>query len=175
MPALWACHCRAGYVYRDWRTVWRPRTPDDSKRPTDSSSGWCRDFWDTLGARTGTCGGQNMKPRHIIFAGLVIFTTLIVWTWASRNRFASSADRLLLLLPDGTSFSDPKVTVWLDAASEEGLHVVPVHDSELVRPFFPTTQCAGMILPDSIHPTASDVFLTAIHSFVASGGKLMLV
>jgi hypothetical protein len=116
-----------------------------------------------------------MKPRHIIFAGLVIFTTLIVWTWASRNRFASSADRLLLLLPDGTSFSDPKVTVWLDAASEEGLHVVPVHDSELVRPFFPTTQCAGMILPDSIHPTASDVFLTAIHSFVASGGKLMLV
>ena len=116
-----------------------------------------------------------MKRRWTISAATILVLTLIVWAWAARDRSTWSADRLLLLLPDGTSFSDPGVTVWLDAASEEGLHLVPVHDSELVRPFFPVTQCAGMILPDTIHRTASDVFLTAIHKFVASGGKLMLV
>jgi hypothetical protein len=32
-----------------------------------------------------------------------------------------------------------------------------------------------MILPDSVHRAASDVFVTTVHNFVASGGKLMLV
>ena len=91
------------------------------------------------------------------------------------DRSASTADRLLLLVPDGTSLSDPKVTVWLDAGSEEGLHVVPVHDSDFLRPFLGESQCAGVILPDSIHQQASDAFIATLHRFVAEGGKLMLV
>ena len=116
-----------------------------------------------------------MNSRRITFAAITLVLVFIVWTWAAHDRVTTSTDRILLLLPDGTSFSDPRVTVWLDAASEEGLHLVPVRDSELVRPVSPITQCAGMILPDSIHRTASDDFLTAIHNFVAAGGKLMLV
>ncbi|MBV8476833.1 MAG: polysaccharide deacetylase family protein [Acidobacteria bacterium] len=104
-----------------------------------------------------------------------ILLALIVGSWAARDRATGSADRLLLLLPDGTSFSDPRVGVWLDAASEEGLHVVPVHDSEFVRPLFGVTQCAGIILPDTIHRAAGDVFLESIRTFVGSGGRLMLV
>ena len=116
-----------------------------------------------------------MKRRTIIVAGSVALLLLITWLWLARDRPRSTADRLLLLVPDGTSFSDPKVTVWIDAGSEEGLHVVPVHDSEFLRPMLGEFECAGVILPDSIHQQASDLFITSLRRFVAQGGKLMLV
>ena len=117
-----------------------------------------------------------MKSRRaIIAAGIVILAALIAWSWATHDRFRSTADRLLLLVPDGISFSNPKVTMWLDAGSEEGLHVVPVHDSEFLRPLWGESKCAGVILPDSIHQQASDLFVATLHRFVADGGKLMLV
>jgi hypothetical protein len=116
-----------------------------------------------------------MKRRAIIVAGSLALVLLVTWLWVARDRPRSSADRLLLLVPDGTSFSDPRVTVWSDAGSEEGLHVVPVHDSEFLRPFLGEFQCAGVILPDSIHQRASDLFIATLRRFVAQGGKLMLV
>ena len=76
-----------------------------------------------------------MKRRAIIVVVSLALVLLIAWRWMARDQPRSTADRLLLLVPDGTSFSDPKVTVWIDAGSEEGLHVVPVHDSEFLRPF----------------------------------------
>jgi hypothetical protein len=117
-----------------------------------------------------------MKCRRTIFAtGGVILVALIAWSWATHDRFRSTADRLILLVPDGISFSNPNVTMWLDAGSEEGLHVVPVHDSEFLRPLWGQSKCAGLILPDSIHQQASDLFVATLHRFVADGGKLMLV
>jgi hypothetical protein len=116
-----------------------------------------------------------MKRRTVIVAGSLALVLLITWLWVARDQPRSTADRLLLLVPDGTSFSDPKVTVWIDAGSEEGLHVVPVHDSEFLRPLLGELQCAGVILPDSIHQQASDLFIATLRRFVAEGGKLMLV
>src|SRR6202158_2055775 len=115
------------------------------------------------------------RPRTFVAIGSVILVVLIAWSWAMYDRFRSTADRLLLLVPDGISFSNPKVTMWLDAGSEEGLHVVPVHDSEFLRPLWGETKCAGVILPDSIHQQASDLFVATLHRFVAGGGRLMLV
>jgi Polysaccharide deacetylase len=118
------------------------------------------------------------RHRTIIALSSVILVALIAWTlasWATRDPFRSTADRLLLLVPDGTSFSNPKVAMWLDAGNEEGLHVVPVHDSDFLRPLWGDSQCAGVILPDSIHQQASDLFVATLHRFVADGGKLMLV
>ena len=115
------------------------------------------------------------RPRTIVAIGSVILVVLIAWSWATYDRFRSTADRLLLLVPDGVSFSNPKVTMWLDAGSEEGLHVVPVHDSEFLRPLWGESKCAGVILPDSIHQQASDLFVATLHRFVGEGGKLMLV
>jgi hypothetical protein len=117
-----------------------------------------------------------MKRRRAI-AGTcsIILVALIAWSWATHDRFRDSADRLLLLVPDGVSFSNPQVTMWLDAGSEEGLHVVPVHDSEFLRPLWGESKCAGVILPDSIHQRASDLFVATLHRFVGDGGKLMLV
>ncbi len=117
-----------------------------------------------------------MKRRRTMVATcIVILVGLIAWSWAAHDRCRSTADRLLLLVPDGISFSDAKVTMWLDAGSEEGLHVVPVHDSAFLRPLWGESKCAGVILPDSIHKEASDVFVATLHHFVADGGNLMLV
>ena len=93
----------------------------------------------------------------------------------ARARSRSSADRLLLLLPDDSNFTDARVTVWLDAASEEGLHIVPMHDSTYLRPLFEDRTCAGIILPDATHIQASDVFISTIRDYVENGGHLMLV
>jgi hypothetical protein len=117
---------------------------------------------------------MNRRRAIVAIAGAVL-VVLIAWSWARHDRFRSTDDRLLLLVPDGISFSDPKVAMWLDAGSEEGLHVVPVHDSEFLRPLWGESKCAGVILPDSIHQQASDLFVATLHRFVADGGKLMLV
>ncbi len=116
-----------------------------------------------------------MKYRWIILGTSVLLLALIVGAWSSRGHSDADADRLLLLLPDGISLSDYRVTVWLDAASEEGLHVVPMRDSEFVRPFFGHPKCAGIILPDTVHQPASDFFIASIRRFVTAGGKLLLV
>jgi hypothetical protein len=116
-----------------------------------------------------------MKLRWIILGSSILLLALIVGAWSSRGHSDADADRLLLLLPDGVSLSDYRVTVWLDAASEEGLHVVPMRDSEFVRPFFGQPKCAGLILPDTVHQPASDFFIASVRRFVNAGGKLLLV
>src|ERR1051326_4689434 len=110
---------------------------------------------------------------------LIVGTTgllLIIgsWLWPRRGG-AGDLDRLLLLVPDETSFSDPKVAMWTDAGNELGLHVVPIHDSEFVRPFFGQPDCAGLIFPDSIHQSAGDPLIAAVRRFVLAGGHMMLV
>jgi hypothetical protein len=113
--------------------------------------------------------------KRIIAATAVLTVTLIAWFVFGHDPFGSTADRILLLVPDGVSFSDVRVAVWLDAGSEEGLHLMPVHDSDFVRPLFGQSRCAGIVLPDSVHGQASDPLSSSLHKFVADGGALMLV
>ncbi len=114
--------------------------------------------------------------RWMVVAGILCLVAAGVWlALRTRTRSKMEADRLLLLVPDDASFSDPRVTVWLDAASEEGLHIVPIHDSTYLRPLSDDRACAGLILPDAIHVQASDLFISTIRDYVANGGHLMLV
>lgn len=118
---------------------------------------------------------KRPNSTRLVGAALLLTLALALGLWSCSDPFHSTADRVLLLIPDGTSKSDPRVTVWLDAANEEGLHVIAVHDSEFLRPVAGESKCAGIILPDSIHQQASDLFVAGIEHFVANGGKLMLV
>jgi hypothetical protein len=113
----------------------------------------------------------------IVALAVIVSVTLAVAFLRLRDRdpLSPDTDRVLLLVPNGMDYSDPRVTVWLDTASEEGLHIVPMHDSSFLRPLFGRPRCAGIILPDSIHVRASDLLLSAIRDYVATGGKLMLV
>ena len=119
-----------------------------------------------------------MKMRAIFGAAAVCalaFLSAGFFLWRTKRAEIATADRLLLLLPDGTSFSDPRVTVWLDAAAEQGVHVAPMYDSAYLDPVTGPPRAAGIILPDTIHSRASAVFVEAIRKYVASGGNLMLV
>jgi peptidoglycan/xylan/chitin deacetylase (PgdA/CDA1 family) len=84
------------------------------------------------------------------------------------------ADTLLLLLPDDLDARTPAVQEWLDAASEEGLHLQPIHDSEFLNPLS-TLHSAGIILPDQLHRSANDVLIGELHRYVRGGGNLMVV
>src|ERR1700722_4240827 len=118
-----------------------------------------------------------MKKQAIAVSVTVLaLSCMAAWlAMSAYGHFSAGADELILLVPDGASFSDPRVTLWLDAASEEGLHVIPTHDSAFLDPLFGRPKCAGVILPDSIHGQASDLLVGEIRDYVASGGNLMLV
>src|ERR1700722_4247306 len=118
-----------------------------------------------------------MKKQAIAVSVTVLaLSCMAAWlAMSAHDQFSVGADGLILLVPDSASFSDPWVTVWLDAASEEGLHVIPMHDSAFLGPLFGRPKCAGVILPDSIHQQASDVLLGEVRDYVANGGNLMLV
>jgi len=116
-----------------------------------------------------------MKWLWTSIAVVVLVLGFGVWLWSAHGRSGAAPDRLLLLLPDDVNLSDPKVTLWLDAGSEEGLHLVPMRDSEFTKPFFGQPSCAGVILPDMVHQQASDLFIAAVRRYVAGGGHLMLV
>ena len=88
----------------------------------------------------------------------------------------SGVDIIALLLPDGADTADPRITVWLDAAREEGLHLQPLTDSQfLQQQAAGSLGYAGVIMPDQVHITASDALVSAIQSYASGGGTLMLV
>src|SRR5580700_4660531 len=148
---------------------------DDSQRAQYHVGRRSRCFWHIVGPGTRAGGEESMKVGWIVFGATTLVITLAVWSWSAHGRWGAAPDRLLLLLPDEVSLSDPKVALWLDAASEEGLHVEPMRDSDFTRPFFRQPACAGVILPDTVHLEASDLFIASLRRYVAGGGHLMLV
>lgn len=116
-----------------------------------------------------------MTRKRAVTLALALLSVLGTLAWIASGKAGFSSDQLLLLLPDGISSSNPYARMWLDAAAEEGLHIVPVHDSEFVRPVLNRSVGAGVILPDTIHCRASDIVILALQHYVAAGGKLLLV
>lgn len=116
-----------------------------------------------------------MKRYGILAAVFLLALAAVAVGWTRWHHRVPNSDEIFLLLPDTVPFNDPQVSLWLDAASEEGLHVAPVHDSDFVRPLFGPGRCAGIILPDGIHKEANDAFIGSVQNYVADGGKLMLV
>lgn len=82
---------------------------------------------------------------------------------------------LILLLPDATVVSDPRVAAWLDAAQEGGFKLQLMYDSEFLQLGTSVTNYRGVILPDQMHQTANDSLVSALQNYVATGGQLMLV
>ena len=82
---------------------------------------------------------------------------------------------LMLLLPDGQNMADPGVSAWVDAASELGVRVQPVTDSQFMALGNAARGFAGLILPDGLHVQATDVLLAAVKHYTEQGGRSMLV
>lgn len=106
--------------------------------------------------------------------GLAVFL-LAVQVYANSAQ-AQDTNKLVLLIPDSATVSDPRIVAWLDAAQEEGLQLKLMYDSEFLQLGAASAlKYRGFILPDQVHQTASDGLVAALQNYVTQGGKLMLV
>lgn len=86
----------------------------------------------------------------------------------------AATNQIALLVPDGFSLPDPRVSAWLDGAQEEGLKMTVITDTQFQQGTTPA-QFSGVILPDQVHVKASDALIAALETYTNQGGKLMLV
>jgi hypothetical protein len=114
------------------------------------------------------------KHGTILIVALIALLGTATYMHRGASRPSSSADTLLLLIPDSIDPKDPLVQEWVDAAEEEGVHLQIVTDSTLLDPMF-QFHAAGLIVPDQVHRNANDALIGALHEYVHRGGKLMLV
>src|SRR5215469_5149271 len=136
---------------------------------------------------TGTAGSQElhfsfgaaMRTRLKYIVILLLAPLLLYATGDFVSRYwsktpATEIDALMLLLPDDVDPSAPAAREWLDAANEEGLHVVPIHDSDFLNPLS-RIHASGVILPDQLHRSGNDVLTGELYRYVQNGGNLMVV
>ena len=117
----------------------------------------------------------NKKQIIIITIIMICLMTVIVYQKSHEPLQQVEVATLILLLPDDTDLNTPQVKIWLDAASEEGLLVKPMYDSDFLHPWFDRSQVTGVILPDKIHKIAGNPLIDSLDQYVAQGGHLMLV
>lgn len=82
---------------------------------------------------------------------------------------------LLLLVTDGERLNNPQLMAWVDAASEEGVRLQPVTDQQFRVLGAKALDYGGLILPDQLHPIASDALLQAVRTYTSAGGNTLLV
>lgn len=102
----------------------------------------------------------------------VLATVALLYQMTLGGWYHNSA--MVLLIEDSMKEDDARVRVWLDAAKEEGLLMRVAHDSEFLRPWFPRSAYAGLILPDQAHRSASDSLAQAITQYAEAGGRVLL-
>lgn len=129
-----------------------------------------------MNKRTALLSKRTIYNRYI-YISIILFCAalLLVYQHKQQLRREAEPDTLVLLLPDHTDVHDPKVTVWLDAAREQGLLLNPMTDTEFMNSWFDRNQVSGVILPDQVHKVASDTLIDTLNQYVAQGGHLMLV
>ena len=82
---------------------------------------------------------------------------------------------LMLLLPDDQPTADPRVSAWMDAASETGTRIAVVTDAQfLAMAPGKSLKYAGLVLPDQLHTIATDALLAAVRGYVTAGGRALL-
>ncbi|HEX8552246.1 MAG TPA: polysaccharide deacetylase family protein [Abditibacteriaceae bacterium] len=118
-----------------------------------------------------------MKRSYLPWIAGAVLLVLAALIWRSRTARPGAPlayDSLVLLIPDDVKATDPRVTVWLDAGREEGLHLTPLSASDLFRPSMARQKFAGIILPDKVHVAMSDTVVEKLRQYVQDGGNLLL-
>lgn len=82
---------------------------------------------------------------------------------------------LMLLVPNGQNLASPEVTAWMDAASEDGVRLKPMTDSQFMALGPNALNYGGLVLPDGLHPTATEPLLKAVRDYTTAGGNTLLV
>jgi hypothetical protein len=90
------------------------------------------------------------------------------------NNGAYDPGLLLMLVPDNYAAADHRVAAWVDAASEQGVRLIAVTDTQFAALGANALRYAGLVLPDDLHSIATDATLAAVKSYVNSGGMALL-
>lgn len=110
-----------------------------------------------------------------VFIRRMLFALALGWLVSASSAYAVT-NQLLLLLPDNFVLPDPRVSAWLDAASEDGVQITLINDTAFEQSVATLPQqYRGLILPDQVHTTADDTLVSAIHNYALNGGRVMLV
>lgn len=110
-------------------------------------------------------------PWVLLFVAL---GALYSW-WGQRNDAAMAEHTVYLVLPEGQDPAAPAVSIWLDAAKEEGIPMRTISDSDfLLRPET-SDRGSAAILPDNLHRQITPVVVNRLEQFAARGGQLMVV
>lgn len=117
---------------------------------------------------------EGAPPAHV---GPAVAAAPLLQAAGDMQKAMPSSDPglLLLLIPDQVAPSDPGVTAWIDAASEVGVRIAPITDTQFLA--MGTTgamRFAGLVLPDAIHTEATDELVDAVRQYTQAGGNTFL-
>ena len=116
---------------------------------------------------------SNWIRPFLWLLGFLAIASMSSWVWSSKNNQAQPLT-LFLLLPSGQAKDHPVTQAWLDAAAEEGLLLEPLTDDEFIQHHADRRPMAGVILPDTVHPQASDLLINTLYQYVENGGQLLV-
>ena len=112
--------------------------------------------------------------RNHLLSGLLLAAAALTAGAVSAQTTNPDPNALLLLAPDGADRTEPRCTIWKDAATGEGLRVLVLSDSEFLALGASARQYRGVLLPDQIHQRASDTLVASLQSYVQASGNLLL-
>ena len=119
----------------------------------------------------------SLSLRTLLIGLACLLAAYSIQRMVAFNAPGGRAAKIALLVPDGTSHDDPMLGIWRDAAREEGIDLAVVDASAFLRPDARGTaeRFAGIILPDTLHRSASRLLLDRLGDEVRGGAWLMLV
>lgn len=134
---------------------------------------WCSVFV-LVGCGGGDASGP-LETETAAAADVTLERSNALAVSPSFNGGVADPGLLMLLLPDGQSLTDDRVTSWIDAASEVGTRMAVVTDTQLLA-MGPTgaLRYAGLVLPDQLHTIATDAVVTAVRDYTTQGGRTFL-
>ncbi len=102
----------------------------------------------------------------------------IATLWSERGWLmawaAAKPHGVVLLVPDDSVLEHPVTQAWLDAAREEGLPLSTMNSDRFVQAVARQEVVAGVLVPDTVHRQASDVWVRALETYVQRGGQALV-
>lgn len=119
-----------------------------------------------------------MSPRRAtqafwLMVGLLLCGWGLVWLHAHNSQQPSRV-HLVLLVPSDADKKHPITQAWLDAAQEEGFVLEAMSDDAFLQALAQRHRIAAVVLPDTVHRTASDVLVNALYHYAAQGGRVLV-
>jgi Polysaccharide deacetylase len=120
---------------------------------------------------------MNRWMNKKTIAAVLILTVMATLAYVDLQRTSSSIPMATaLLVPDELPLNSHYAQMWMEAAQEDGVKLLPIHSSQWTQHVTRYAQAwEGAILPDTFHRKMTPGLSVALHQFVSGGGKLMVV